>query len=117
MPLRTKTIHWEIHYATSSCESNISGVFLAHTDYRHSPDVDFCGYSIPHPSEAKRHLRIQSRGSKAHLSNTNILVGPAAVEILRKGLDDLHVIMETLVKKFDVAMEAGEFEHHPEVEL
>jgi DNA-directed RNA polymerase I and III subunit RPAC2 len=28
----------------------------------HSPDVEFCGYSIPHPSEAKMNLRIQTYG-------------------------------------------------------
>lgn len=27
-----------------------------------SPDVEFCGYSIPHPSEAVLHLRIQTWG-------------------------------------------------------
>jgi DNA-directed RNA polymerase I and III subunit RPAC2 len=28
----------------------------------YSPDVEFCGYSIPHPSEAKMNLRIQTYG-------------------------------------------------------
>lgn len=28
----------------------------------YSPEVEFCGYSIPHPSEAKIHLRIQMYG-------------------------------------------------------
>jgi len=28
-----------------------------------SPDVEFCGYSIPHPSEAKMNIRIQSYGT------------------------------------------------------
>lgn len=27
-----------------------------------SPDVEYCGYSAPHPSEAKIHLRIQMYG-------------------------------------------------------
>lgn len=26
-----------------------------------SPDVDFCGYTIPHPSEPKMHVRLQTR--------------------------------------------------------
>jgi DNA-directed RNA polymerase subunit L len=30
--------------------------------YGYSPDVEFCGYSIPHPSEAVLHLRIQTWG-------------------------------------------------------
>lgn len=32
------------------------------TDIKRSPDVEFCGYSIPHPSEAKMNLRIQTWG-------------------------------------------------------
>ncbi len=28
----------------------------------YSPDVEFCGYSIPHPSEAKMNVRIQTYG-------------------------------------------------------
>ena len=27
-----------------------------------SPDVEFCGYSAPHPSEPKIHLRLQMYG-------------------------------------------------------
>lgn len=27
-----------------------------------SPDVEFCGYSIPHPSEPKMNVRIQTYG-------------------------------------------------------
>ncbi len=27
-----------------------------------SPEVEFCGYSIPHPSEAKMNVRIQTYG-------------------------------------------------------
>ena len=27
-----------------------------------SPDVEFCGYSIPHPSEDKMNIRIQTYG-------------------------------------------------------
>lgn len=40
-------------------------------------DVEFCGYSIPHPSENKLNLRIQTYG------------GMSAVDALHKGLDDL----------------------------
>jgi len=28
-----------------------------------SPSVEFCGYTIPHPSEAKMNLRIQTYGT------------------------------------------------------
>jgi DNA-directed RNA polymerases I and III subunit RPAC2 len=30
----------------------------------HSPNVEFCGYSIPHPSEPKLNLRIQTFGKR-----------------------------------------------------
>ncbi|KAI8635946.1 DNA-directed RNA polymerase [Parasitella parasitica] len=43
-----------------------------------NPNVDFCGYSIPHPSEAKMNVRIQTTES----SN--------AIDALKKGLQDLH---------------------------
>lgn len=29
-----------------------------------SPDVEFCGYTIPHPSETKMNIRIQTWGKK-----------------------------------------------------
>jgi DNA-directed RNA polymerase I and III subunit RPAC2 len=32
-----------------------------------SPDVEYCGYSAPHPSETKIHLRIQMYGKSASL--------------------------------------------------
>ena len=42
-----------------------------------NPEVEFCGYSIPHPSEQKLHLRIQTFGRIT------------AIDALHKGLDDL----------------------------
>lgn len=42
-----------------------------------SPEVEFCGYSIPHPSEAKLNIRIQTYGDIT------------AAQALRKGLQDL----------------------------
>jgi DNA-directed RNA polymerase subunit L len=32
-----------------------------------SPDVEYCGYSAPHPSETKIHLRIQMYGKSSSL--------------------------------------------------
>lgn len=34
-----------------------------------SPDVDFCGYTIPHPSEPKMHIRLQTRQGKMQLAS------------------------------------------------
>ncbi|KAJ3323177.1 RNA polymerase subunit AC19 [Boothiomyces sp. JEL0866] len=42
-----------------------------------NPAVEFCGYSIPHPSEYMVNLRIQTDGSIS------------AVDALHRGLDDL----------------------------
>lgn len=30
--------------------------------FLNSPDVEFCGYTIPHPSKNEIHLRIQTYG-------------------------------------------------------
>lgn len=70
----------------------------------HSPDVEFCGYSIPHPSEAKIHFRIQSRG-------------PPAIDILKKGLDDLKSVYDTLLEKFQASKIEGAYDHDPELEI
>ncbi|ODV58158.1 DNA-directed RNA polymerase core subunit RPC19 [Ascoidea rubescens DSM 1968] len=53
-----------------------------------NPQVEFCGYSIPHPSEQKLHLRIQTFGSIS------------AVDALYKGLDDLIDLCNHVEQKF-----------------
>lgn len=49
-----------------------------------SPDTEFCGYTIPHPSEERVALRIQTRN------------GVSATSILRKGLKDLMQVCDHL---------------------
>ncbi|OAL51361.1 RBP11-like subunits of RNA polymerase [Pyrenochaeta sp. DS3sAY3a] len=56
-----------------------------------NPDVEFCGYSIPHPSEAKMHLRIQTYN------------GVNVYTVLEKGLDDLMNLCEVVEEKFTIA--------------
>ncbi|KAF2434923.1 DNA-directed RNA polymerase I and III polypeptide [Tothia fuscella] len=58
-----------------------------------NPDVEFCGYSIPHPSEAKMHLRIQT------YDDQNVQ------DVLEKGLDDLMALCDVVVEKFTIAQE------------
>merc|ERR1712193_216890 len=53
-----------------------------------NPDVEFCGYSIPHPSENKINLRIQSKGA-------------SAVDVLSKGLSDLSRLSEHVLSVFE----------------
>jgi len=58
-----------------------------------SPDVEFCGYSIPHPSEALMNIRIQT------------YEGTTAVDALDKGLQDLMDLCDVVAAKFCVARE------------
>lgn len=51
-------------------------------------DVEFCGYSIPHPSENKLNIRIQTYGKMT------------AVEALHKGLDDLADLCTHVEEEF-----------------
>ncbi|EED12461.1 DNA-directed RNA polymerase I and III 14 KDA polypeptide [Talaromyces stipitatus ATCC 10500] len=59
-----------------------------------NPAVEFCGYTIPHPSEAKMNLRIQT------YENTT------AIEALEKGLDDLMDLCDVVTDKFTVARDS-----------
>ncbi|KAK3100107.1 hypothetical protein FSP39_014889 [Pinctada imbricata] len=52
-----------------------------------NPEVQFCGYSIPHPSENKINFRIQTHGT-------------SATDVLMKGLQDLNKASETVLQKF-----------------
>ncbi|CUM65485.1 uncharacterized protein PRCAT00003129001 [Priceomyces carsonii] len=60
-----------------------------------NPEVEFCGYSIPHPSENKLNVRIQTYG--------NI----TAVEALHQGLDSLSEMCTVIEEKFSEKIEAG----------
>ncbi|KAJ5933495.1 hypothetical protein N7454_005824 [Penicillium verhagenii] len=53
-----------------------------------NPAVDFCGYTIPHPSETKMHLRIQTTDSTT------------ALEALEKGFGDLMDLCDVVTEKF-----------------
>ncbi|KAJ2520789.1 RNA polymerase subunit AC19 [Coemansia sp. BCRC 34490] len=59
--------------------------------------VDFCGYSIPHPSEAKTNLRIQTTD------------GSNAVDAMDKGLDDLRSVCQIIKGKFQQRLAEGRF--------
>jgi len=58
-----------------------------------NPDVEFCGYTIPHPAEPKMHLRIQTYD------------GVEAEKVLEKGLDDLITLCDIVLDKFEKAAE------------
>ncbi|KAK7207845.1 DNA-directed RNA polymerase [Myxozyma melibiosi] len=63
-----------------------------------NPEVEFCGYSIPHPSEAAMNLRIQTYGEIT------------AVQALEKGLDDLVDLCDVVESKFRSAIDKGDYE-------
>ncbi|KAK5663951.1 hypothetical protein OQA88_163 [Cercophora sp. LCS_1] len=53
-----------------------------------NPDVEFCAYAIPHPSEAKMNVRIQT------------YPGTKAIDALNKGLKDLQDLCDVVTDKF-----------------
>lgn len=56
--------------------------------YDCSEDVEFCGYTVPHPAESKMHFRIQSRETPA-------------LEILKRGLKDLEKVCNHTMDLFE----------------
>ncbi|CAD6575478.1 MAG: RNA polymerase subunit AC19 [Alectoria fallacina] len=56
-----------------------------------NPEVELCGYSIPHPSELKMNLRIQTYD------------GTTVYEALEKGFDDLLGLCDVVIDDFTVA--------------
>ncbi|EFX02852.1 DNA-directed RNA polymerase 1 and 3 polypeptide [Grosmannia clavigera kw1407] len=52
-----------------------------------NPDVEFCAYTIPHPSEAKMNIRIQTYEG-------------TALQALEKGLHDLQDLCDVVEEKY-----------------
>ncbi|XP_001514864.2 DNA-directed RNA polymerases I and III subunit RPAC2-like isoform X1 [Ornithorhynchus anatinus] len=68
-----------------------------------NPEVEFCGYSITHPSESKINFRIQTRG------------GLPAVEPFRQGLNELTDVCQHVLNKFEASVK--EYKNQMEVEM
>ncbi|KAJ1733557.1 RNA polymerase subunit AC19 [Coemansia biformis] len=62
-----------------------------------NPQVDFCGYSIPHPSEAKMNIRIQTT------DQTN------AVDAMDKGIDDLKSVCQLMKARLQQRLGQGDY--------
>ncbi|CAG7996837.1 unnamed protein product [Penicillium nalgiovense] len=56
-----------------------------------NPAVEFCGYTIPHPSDPKMNVRIQTNDTTT------------ALEALEKGFDDLMDLCDVVTEKFTTA--------------
>lgn len=54
----------------------------------HSPDVTFCGYTVPHPADTTMHLRIQT------------VKDVKAIDVLRRGLTDLEQVCDHTLETF-----------------
>ncbi|CAK9294375.1 unnamed protein product [Gordionus sp. m RMFG-2023] len=61
------------------------------------PDVEFCGYTIPHPSEHKINIRIQTYKKPA-------------IEILQSGLRELSEVCKHVLTTFEDSMKEYEKE-------
>ncbi|XP_042336462.1 DNA-directed RNA polymerases I and III subunit RPAC2-like isoform X1 [Sceloporus undulatus] len=57
------------------------------------PEVEFCGYSITHPSESKINFRIQTKD------------GVPAVEMFQKGLEELMGVCQHVLTTFEASVE------------
>ncbi|XP_033111888.1 DNA-directed RNA polymerases I and III subunit RPAC2-like [Anneissia japonica] len=57
-----------------------------------NPEVDFCGYCIPHPTENKINLRIQTKGASTS-------------DVLRKGLHDLTSLCGHVLSTYEASVE------------
>ncbi|XP_044886164.1 DNA-directed RNA polymerases I and III subunit RPAC2-like isoform X1 [Mauremys mutica] len=68
-----------------------------------SPEVEFCGYSITHPSESKINFRIQTRG------------GILAIEPFRRGLTELVDVCQHVLSKFEASVK--EYKAQREAEM
>ncbi|KAI0224743.1 DNA-directed RNA polymerases I and III subunit RPAC2 [Lamellibrachia satsuma] len=104
---------------TDNCEDETCRTFVLHNEdhtlgnalrymIMKNPQVDLCGYSVPHPSEKKINLRIQTRGA-------------AAIDVLKEGLsqlvtvcDHIHSTFESSVSQYKKVNPASESTEQPE---
>ncbi|GAA5904156.1 hypothetical protein JCM8208_003463 [Rhodotorula glutinis] len=63
-----------------------------------NPAVEFCGYSAPHPSEAKIHLRVQ------------MYDGKSAVDALHEALNNCEDMATVILEQYNESLEKGDFE-------
>ncbi|KAF0695999.1 Aste57867_13212 [Aphanomyces stellatus] len=65
-----------------------------------NPDVDFAGYTIPHPSEPKMHVRVQTLPSKS------------ANQSMRTALTDLKAVATHVDKAFAKELKSFKKKHN-----
>ncbi|KAK9898852.1 RBP11-like subunits of RNA polymerase [Cystobasidium minutum MCA 4210] len=62
------------------------------------PEVEFCGYSMPHPSEPKIHVRVQ------------MYDGKSAKEAVKKALANLEKVFTTIGEKYQDSVANDDYE-------
>ncbi|XP_051877060.1 DNA-directed RNA polymerases I and III subunit RPAC2 [Pristis pectinata] len=67
-----------------------------------NPEVEFCGYSITHPSESKINFRIQTRG------------GIPSIEPFRRGLNELMTVCQHVLNTFEDSVKEYKEQHKQE---
>lgn len=69
------------HSSAWECDDEVCSLVLIPNSVHASPEVELCGYSIPHPSEAKMNIRIQTYGSLLPVRHNWDLLMPEAREM------------------------------------
>lgn len=69
--------------------------FVSLSIFFSSECVKFCGYSIPHPTERKVIMQIQTHASK----------GTTGLQVFEQGLQDLLSISQVIKHKFNEALD------------
>ncbi|ORX86971.1 putative DNA-directed RNA polymerase subunit [Anaeromyces robustus] len=64
-----------------------------------NPKVEYCGYSIPHPTEAKVNIRVQTSEETT------------AVEAMNKGLDDLIELCEHILVEYNEKLDLKNYKY------
>jgi len=67
-----------------------------------NPKVEFCGYSMPHPSEPVLHLRIQ------------MYDGLSSLDALLEALDNLENVVDTIGEAYNKSLAQGNYTTHTE---
>lgn len=57
-----------------------------------SKDTSFCGYSVPHPTESRINIRLQTTGKPAH-------------EVMKEGIDTLAAAGDAMSAAFEAALD------------
>tara|TARA_B110000008_G_C16416475_1_gene342005 strand:- start:16 stop:219 length:204 start_codon:yes stop_codon:yes gene_type:complete len=60
------------------------------------PDTEFCGYTVPHPSEPILHIRVQT---KAHTDSNHVMM--AGAKTLKSMCDHIMTTYKDELKKFE----------------